>query len=289
MNVSLKPVLQLCQEAGRKFSQHQCTQLAAALAYYSIFSLAPLLIILLGLVGLIWGGEATRGELQEKIGDLVGAKAAESIQAMIAQSSKPSSNVWASIIGGVTLLFGASGVFGQLKVSLNRIWEAAPAAGGGIMAFLKERFLSFAMILVIGFLLLISLALSAALAVLSGFLENQLHLPVLALQGVSFLLSFGVVTLLFALIFKILPDARVEWRTAVAGAAITALFFTIGKTALGYYLGREGVASTYGAAGSFVVMLMWIYYSAVILFIGAEFTRALETGSRPGRPASQSM
>lgn len=282
-------ILSVLKEVGSEFSRDKCMQLAAALAYYSIFSLAPLLVILIAIVGFIFGEEAARGEMEGQISGLVGDRAAGMIQTMIAQTSETKSNIWASVIGGATLLFGASGVFGQLKQSLNQIWETPPATGGGVKGFIKQRALSFSMILVIGFLLLISLVLSAVLSALGGYLEQLLPFPPVLLQWLSFALSFAVITLLFALIYRILPDALIQWRSVWLGAAMTALLFTIGKTALGWYLGRQGVASSYGAAGSFVVLLMWIYYSSVILFLGAEFTeviaRRLGHGIRARHPA----
>ncbi len=273
MKLQVKSYLSILKQVAAEFSQDNCMQLAAALAYYSIFSLAPLLIIVIAVVGFIWGEEAARGSLEAQISGLVGAETAGTLQTMVADASKPSSNLWATIIGGATLLFGASGVFNQLKQSLNQIWNIPAPTGLGVMGFIKQRVLCFAMVLGIGFLLLISLVLSAALAALDQVIRAYLPVPPEALQALSFAVSFGVVTLLFAMIYKILPDARVQWRSVWLGAAVTALLFTIGKTVLGLYLGREGVASSYGAAGSFVVLLMWIYYSSLILFIGAEFTQ----------------
>ncbi len=275
MKLHLKSYLSILKQVAGEFSGDNCMQLAAALAYYSIFSLAPLLIIVLAVVGFVWGEQAASGGLESQISGMVGKETAATLQTMVAGTSKPSANIWAAIIGGATLLFGASGVFNQLKQSLNQIWDIPAPTGLGVMGFIKQRVLCFAMILGIGFLLLISLVLSAALSALDEVIRTYLPVPPEALQVLSFILSFGVVTLLFAMIYKFLPDARVAWRSVWLGAAVTALLFTIGKTVLGVYLGREGVASAYGAAGSFVVLLMWIYYSSVILFVGAECTQVL--------------
>lgn len=273
MKLHPKSILPILKQVVAEFSQDNCMQLAAALAYYSIFSLAPLLIIVIAVVGFIWGDEAARGSLQGQISGMVGSDTASMLQTMVANASKPSTNIWATIIGGATLIFGASGVFNQLKQSLNQIWNIPAPTGLGVMGFIKTRVLCFAMVLGIGFLLLISLVLSAVLTALDHLISTYVPIPTVFLQVLSFALSFGVVTLLFALIYKILPDARVQWRSVWLGAAVTALLFTIGKTILGLYLGREGVASSYGAAGSFVVLLMWVYYSSLILFVGAEFTQ----------------
>jgi membrane protein len=255
-------------------------RLSAALAYYSIFSIAPLLVIAISIAGLLLGEEAVRGQLGEQLTAYVGPQAAASLQSMVQSASNHSKGWIGSIVGFVTLLIGASGVFGQLKDALNTIWEVKLEKSGGIMRFVRDRLLNFGMVLIIGFLLLASLLLSTALAALSGYLEHLLGLPSFIGMVFAFALSFSVVTVLFAFIFKVLPDARIEWRHVWMGAAVTALLFEIGKFGLSYYLGRESTASSFGAAGSVVLILLWVYYASCILLFGAEFTQiyASESG-----------
>ncbi|MBM0742890.1 YihY/virulence factor BrkB family protein [Phormidium sp. CLA17] len=264
--------------------------LAAALAYYTVFSLAPLLLIAIAIAGAVFGEEAARGELVRQIQGLVGKDGAEAIQAMIQNADKPGSGgAIATIIGVVLLMFGASGVFGQLQAALNTIWEVKPKPGQGIRGFLVSRFLSFAMVLVIGFLLLVSLLLSTVLATVSYFFNNLMPgIPILG-QVINFAISFGVITVLFASIYKFLPDVEIPWKNLWVGAAVTAILFNIGKLAIGLYLGNSSVGSAYGAAGSLVVLLIWVFYSAQILLIGAEFTQVYSkyrgTPLRPSKHA----
>jgi len=246
--------------------------MGAALAYYAIFSIAPLLILIIAIAGLVLGEKAAEGELVGQIGGMVGQAGAQTIQEMVTRVSSPKAGMVASLVSVVTITLGATGVFGQLQHALNRIWDAAPPKRSGVMAQVRRRLVAFGMILGIGFLLLASLALSAALAAVHGVLVE--YLPVLGptLPTLNFLLSFALVTALFALIYKVLPEVDMRWGDIWPGAAVTALLFTIGKTLIAFYLGRAGATSVYGAAGSFVLLLLWVYYSAQILFIGAEFT-----------------
>ncbi|MBW4521073.1 MAG: YihY/virulence factor BrkB family protein [Scytolyngbya sp. HA4215-MV1] len=247
---------------------------AAALAYYTIFSLAPLLLIVISIVGLVFGEDAARGEIVGQIQGVMGKEGAEAIQAMIQNTQKSGSGgIIASVIGVVTLLLGASGVFGQIQDALNTIWEVKPKPSRGLKNFLKARFLSFAMVLVIGFLLLVSLVLSAALAAIGNFFNSALPGFVIVGEILNFVISLIVITLLFAAIYKFLPDVIVRWKNLWIGATITAFLFTIGKFLIGLYLGNSSIGSTYGAAGSLVVILIWVFYSAQILLIGAEFTQ----------------
>jgi membrane protein len=246
-----------------------------------MFSIAPLLLIAISVAGLIFGEEAARGQVVTQIQGMVGREGGEAIEGAIQNASKPSTSILATIIGLATLFLGASGVFGQLKDALNTIWEVKPKPGRGILATIKERFLSFTMVLGVGFLLLTSLVISAALAALGTFMSGLLPGLDILWQVVNFVISFAVVTLLFALIYKVLPDVKIAWRDVWIGAAVTALLFTIGKFLLGLYLGNASVGSAYGAAGSLLVILVWIYYSAQILFFGAEFTQVY--AKRQGR------
>jgi membrane protein len=272
------------------WSEDNALRLSAALAYYSIFSIAPLLVIAISIAGLVLGEEAVRGQLGPQLQGYIGAQAAEGVQALIKSASKPADSWMGAVAGFVTLLLGASGVFGQLKDALNTIWEVKVVSGSGVWRFIRDRLLSFGMVLVIGFLLLTSLLLTTTLAALSGYIERIIGLPAILSGAIGFVVAFGVVTLLFAFIFKVLPDAQVEWRNVWIGAAVTALLFEIGKFALGFYLGRESTVSSFGAAGSVVLLLLWVYYASCILLFGAEFTQvyARETG-HDIRPAPNAL
>jgi membrane protein len=248
-------------------------RLSAALAYYSIFSIAPLLVIVIGTVGWFFGADAVRGELQGQLSGMVGPQSAQVIESMVASASRPSDSKLAMLFGVVILLVGASGVFGQLKDALNTIWKVKAKSGVGIWLMLREHLLSFGMVLVIGFLLLVSLMLSSLLSAFSHWIERILALPSWLWGGAALLISFAVVTLLFAVIFKVLPDVQIDWKHVWIGSATTAVLFEIGKFLLGLYLGRESTASTYGAAGSVVLVLLWVYYASCILLFGAEFTK----------------
>jgi membrane protein len=249
------------------------SQHAAALAYYTVFSLAPLLVIVVALAGLFFGQEAAQGKIVEQMGGLVGHDAASAIQDMIAAARKPASGILATVIGLAALVFGATGVFAQLQESLDAIWEVKPRPGLGVKGFIKARFLSFTMVLGIGFLLLVSLAVTAALSALGDWMGASLPIPEAAMQVLNFIVGLAVTTALFAAIYKVLPDVEIGWRDVWVGAAVTAVLFSLGRLAIGLYLGKSGVSSSYGAAGSFAVVLLWVYYSSQILFFGAEFTR----------------
>jgi membrane protein len=246
----------------------------AALAYYTVLSLVPLLVVIIAMIGLIFGQEAAQGYIVQQLANLVGPQSAEAIKEMIHRANQPKTGMVATVVAGATLLFGASGVFGQLQDSLNAIWGVQPKEGRGIWGMLKDRFVSFAALLGTGFLLLVSLVLSAGLAAFGQWFGGWLPAPEFLLQALEFLISFAVITGLFAMMFKVLPDARVAWSDVWVGAALTALLFTIGKFAIGLYLGKSNVGSAYGAAGSLVILLVWVYYSAQILLFGAEFTQA---------------
>lgn len=245
----------------------------AALAYYTVLSLVPLLVVIIAIIGLIFGREVGQGYILGQIGSLVGPQSAEAIKEMIQRASEPSTGIVATVLATGTLLLGASGVFAQLQDSLNSIWGVKPKEGRGLWGIIHDRFLSVAALLGTGFLLLVSLALSAALAAFGKWFGGWLPAPEFVLQGSELLISLVVITGLFALMFKVLPDAQVAWRDVWVGAALTALLFTIGKFAIGMYLGKSDVGSAYGAAGSLVIVLVWVYYSAQILLFGAEFTQ----------------
>ncbi len=277
---------ELVKGAFVEWDEDKASRLAAALAYYTAFSLAPLLVISIGIAGLVLGERAAQGEIMAQLQGLLGAEGARLVEQMIAASRKPSESITATAIGIVVLLFGATGVFGQLQDALNTIWEVKPRPGRGWRGIVRDRFLSFTMVLGTGFLLLVSLVLSAGLAWLGDYLNSYFELPEAAFHVFNLILSLVLITLLFALIFKVVPDAKIAWRDVWIGAAITALLFSLGKFVIGLYLGKSTVASTFGAAASLAILLVWIYYSAQILFLGAEFTQVYATrfGSRI-RPA----
>jgi membrane protein len=266
----------VAREAGVAWWRDDAPRLGAALSYYTIFSLAPVLIVSVAVAGLVFGSEAATGRIVEQLGGLMGRQGAEVIETLIERASLNRNGSWvATAVGVVTVLFGASGAFGELKNALNRIWEIEPPKGEGWLRIVRTRIASFSMVLVIGFLLLVSLVISAALSALdelAGTAADQLQ-PLFAV--LNLLISYGVVTVLFALMFRVLPDRKLPWRDIWPGAAAAALLFVVGKTAIGLYLGNTAVASVYGAASSLVVLLVWVYYSAQILFLGAELTQAL--------------
>lgn len=263
-----------------EFGEDNVLRLSAALAYYAIFSIGPLLAIVVGVAGLAFGSDSVRHQIHDSLQGMLGENSAKTIDSMMAARSH-STSLLTTIIGIIALLFGAAGVFGQLQDSLNTIWEVKSKPGAGIWELLRKRFLSFSMVLGVGFLLLVSLALSAALAAFSGKLNQMIPMGDLVGHAVDFIVSFGVITALFAMIFKYLPDVKIPWRKVWIGAIVTALLFTLGKYLLGLYLGRQSTSSAYGAAGSVIVILMWVYYASVILFFGAEFTQvyARRTGA----------
>jgi membrane protein len=257
-------------------------QLAAALSYYTLFSLAPLLIIAIGVAGLVFGREAAQNQIVETLQGMIGQESAQAVQGMIQEANaKPKTGIISSIVGIVALLFGAGGVVGQLQTSLNKIWEVTPKPGQGIWGFLRQRFFSFAMVLGIGFLLLVSLVVTAVLSSLTGMLSSILGDASIIAHAVDILVSFGFVTLLFALIYKYVPDVEIQWNDVWVGAALTSILFTIGKYLIGLYIGTSGVSASFGAAGSLITVLVWVYYSSLIFFLGAEFTKvyASEYGS----------
>jgi membrane protein len=274
----------LIQNTLIAWNDHNASTQSAALAFYTIFSLAPLLVVAVSLAGTVFGPAAVRGEILQQFQEWMGRDAASLVQAMLSTAAKPRVNRLAGIIGIATLLFGASGVFVQLQQSLNQIWEVAPRPGAALTSLLRKRVLSFALVLGIGFLLLVSLIISAALAALGDFLQARFRLPVGQLHLANLLVSFLIISLLFALIYRLLPDVRLGWRDVFLGALVTSALFSAGKTLIGIYLGRTGAASAYGAAGSLVMLTSWVYYSSLIFLLGAEFTHVHSCDRRGARP-----
>jgi membrane protein len=261
-------------EAGSDWLEDKAARLGAALAFYSVLSIAPLMVITLALASLILDRNAAREQLATEMGGLVGKEGAKLIETMLDNGTK-FSGTFTTILGIATLLFGASGVFGELQDAMNTIWEVKPKPNQGIWGVIRTRFLSFAMVLGTGFLLLVSLILTSSVAGAGSYFGRAMP----ALEPLVHLLtnavSFAVVTLMFMLIFKFLPDAEVAWRDVWVGALLTAGLFTMGKMLIGFYLGKSGLGSAYGAAGSVVVLIVWVYYSAQILFFGAELTQVI--------------
>lgn len=263
----------LIKDTFSEWSEDKAPRLSAALAYYTAFSLAPILVIVIAIVGLVLDRGTVQESVIQQVGGLAGSGGADLIRTMLEASQDFGSNLMAMIIGIAALIFGATGVFGALQDALNTMWEVAPKPKQGILGFIKSRFFSFAMVIVVGFLLLVSLVISAALVALNEWSLALLPGFEVVFQILNVITSFLVITLLFALLFKYVPDAEIKWRDVWLGAVITALLFSIGKQAIGLYLGNSDPGSKFGGAGALIIILLWVYYSAMILFLGAEFTQ----------------
>lgn len=278
-----KTLFALVRETFSEWNADQAPRLAAAIAYYTALSIAPLLVLIILLVGLIFNQQDIQDQIVQQVAHAVGPTAAELVGSLIDSASNLGSGLFSTLVGFITLIFGATNVFTQLRSSLNTIWEVdEKVERSGIAAFVTDKLLSLGMVLAVIFLLLVSLVVSTVLSVLDGYLRSLLPGADILMAIVSFALSFGLLTLLFALIFKFLPDAYVTWKDVGIGAAVTAFLFSVGEFGLGLYLANSGSASVYGAAGSLVLILLWIYYSAQIVLFGAEFTQvyARQYGSR---------
>ena len=276
-------MLSLLKQTASEWMEDDAPSLGAALAYYTVFSLAPLMTIAIAMAGFFFGKEAAQGQIFDELRVLLGEEGGKAVEEMVqSANAQPTAGVVATIISVIVLLFGASGVFGQLQASLNTIWGVKPKPGRGVLGMIQDRLLSFGFTLVVGFLLLVSLLLTAGIALVADWVGGLMPGSETLAQLLNVVFSLAMITLLFAMIFKFLPDAKIAWRDVWVGAFLTALLFTIGKFALGLYLGKSGVASSYGAAGSLIVLLLWVYYSSQILFFGAEFTQvyANRFGSR---------
>ncbi len=257
--------------AVSEWSAHKSAKAGAAIAYYSIFSLGPLIVVVISIAALIFGREGVQREVSEAIRGLLGDKGSEAVNTMLTAAGKPSEGLFASVIGTVTLVFAAVGVVVQLKEALNVVWEVKPERGGGLWGFARNYVLSLAGVLTVGFLLLVSMLLTAGLAAATRSFGTFIPEPLL--HAVGLVVSFVVISVLFAMMFKWLPDAEVAWRDVWLGGIGTAVLFEIGKFLIGFYIGKQGLESTYGASASIVVVLIWIYYTAQIVLFGAEFTR----------------
>lgn len=268
-----KKIWRLVKRTISEWSEDKAPRLAAALAYYAGFSMAPILVIAIAIASLFYDRQAVQDLVIAQIGGLAGSQGGELIATMLEASRDIGSNSLAIGVSIAALIFGATGVFGQLQDALNTIWEVAPKPGQGILSLVKKRFFSFTMVISVGFLLLISLVLSAALSALASWSMSLFSGLELVLQVVNFIVSLFVITVLFALIFKYVPDADVKQKDVWLGATVTAVLFTLGKAVIGFYLGNSSTVDQFGGAGALVVILLWVYYSAQITFLGAEFTQ----------------
>ncbi len=269
----MKEMITLLKETFTEWNEDHAPRLAAAMAYYTLFSIAPVLVIAIAVAGLVFGREAVEGQLFGQIQAFVGDTGAEAVQSLVASASKPSSGIVATVLGVGTLLLGAAGVFGQLQEALNTIWGVQPKPNQGIMGMIRQRFLSFSMVLGTGFLLLVSLIISTVLTAISEYFRGALPGFDFLWGLVTFVVGFLITLVLFALIYKVVPDAHIQWRDVWIGALITTILFSIGRFVLAQYLGRGSFGSSYGAGAALIIVLLWVNYSAQIMFLGAEFTQ----------------
>jgi membrane protein len=270
----MQKLIEVLKRTAGDWRHDDTGRMAASLAYYAAISIAPLLVVVIAAAGSVFGEDAARGAIMDQLDGILGRDGAATVESMIAGADKPRTGLIATAMGIGVLLFGSTGVFMELQSSMNAIWDVAPKPGGGVMAFVRHRALSLAMVLGIAFLLLVSLALSAGLTALGSALDPYIPGAPIVWKLVMFGASFLIITMLFGMIFKVLPDVNIRFRDVWIGAAFTAALFVLGKFLVGIYLEQADVATSYGAAGSVVVMLLWVYYSAHIFFFGAEFTQA---------------
>jgi membrane protein len=270
------------------WDEHDAFTQSAALAFYTLFSLAPVLFVVVSLSGAVFGAEKVRGEIVGQFQELMGREAGTAVQGVLERAQKSVRGGIGGILGIAALLFGTTAVFMQLQTALNVVWEVKPRRGQVLKTLLTKRLLSFAVVLAVGFMLLVSLALSAALAAFGAYARSQLSAPPALFESLNAVFSFVVFTALFAMIFRILPDVDIPWRDVLLGAVVTSALFSAGKWLIGLYIGHTTVASSYGAAGSIIVIVLWVYYTALIALLGAEFSRIHSRyfyGAR--RPASE--
>jgi membrane protein len=253
---------------------HDSMAESAALAYYTVFSLAPVLLVVVAIAGAVFGQDAVRGRLVDQFGGMMGKEQAALVQTILQKAERENTNGLAAVVGFVTLIVGATAVFSQLQASLNRVWEVHPKQGHFLRDFIRKRLLSFAIVVAIGFLLLVSLVVSTGIEALRNYVSQRFSTEPVWLEWANALLSFALFALLFAMIYRILPDARIPWRDVWLGAIVTSLLFVFGKWAIGFYLGRTAATSAFGAAASVIVLLLWVYYASLIVLFGAEFTHA---------------
>ncbi len=276
--LSLKSIWKVLKQAFSGFADDKVLKLSAALAYYTVFSIGPMIIVIIYFAGVIYGREAVQGSIFGQIQGLVGADAALQIQSMIKNAALSNKGSVAGTIGIITLVLGATGVFAEIQESINIIWNLKPKPKKGWLKMIMNRLLSFSVIISLGFILLVSLVLTGLIEALMSRLQARFpNVTVVVLYIVNLLITFGIITTLFGVIFKVLPDAVIKWKDVIVGSMVTAILFMAGKFAITFYIGKTNVSGTYGAAGSLVVLLLWVYYSSVILYFGAEFTKAYAT------------
>jgi membrane protein len=278
--MKLKSVWELGRQTVIEWNRHEATRLGASLAFYAVLSLAPLVILAIALAGSFVGMKAAQEQVLVQFQELLGPAGATAVQSMIAHAQNVRATSIASALGLLTLLFGASQIFSELQSALNKIWEVDSYKTGGVLALIRQRFFSFGLVLAIGLLLLVSLLVSAALAAVGKFMSGALPLPEWILHGIDFLLSVIGTSALFTLIFHYIPDAQTDWRHSWIGGLVTAALFSLGKSLIGLYLGKAGIGTEYGEAGSLVVVVVWVYYSSQIFFFGAELTHVLSLDRR---------
>jgi membrane protein len=278
--MKIKGFITLFNRSFDDWNRHNDTRMGAALAFYTIVSISPLVILVLAIVSMVFNKNAAEAQLLAKVQSMVGSQGRESVQAILMHGQKPFTGIFSTVAGVTVLFLGASGVFQELRAGLNNIWESDATVPSGIWGILRERVLSFGMVLSLGFVLMVSLLVSAALAAVSTYFSNLLPVSPTLLEALNFMVSFAGIAVLFACILKYVPAARVDWRDVRVGATVTALMFTLGKWALGIYLGKSSPGSAYGAAGSLVVLVVWVYYSAQIFYFGAEFTHVHALANR---------
>ena len=276
--------------AATEWLAHRAGSKGAALAFYTLFSLAPILVLVIAVAGLFYGHEAAQGQLIDELSGLVGAQGAETIQAILAGARNKEDGLFATIVAGVLLLVGATSVFAELKDSLDEIWGVPPPKDAGFWDLVRTRLLSFGLILVLGFLLMVSLVVSAGLAVVENYIGGMWKDAAVVMGWVARGISFLVISVLFGVIYKLLPRIKLSWHDVIIGAIGTAAMFSLGKFVIGLYIGNSGAADSFGAAGSLIALLLWVYYSAQIFFLGAEFARqyALKMGSLKHKPKEES-
>ena len=276
-------ILRMFQSALRAWWDDDALRLGASLAYYTLFAIAPILLVATAIAGMAFGAEAVRGEIVGQLDHLIGREGARAVQSLLEGASLRRTGILATVVGSITFLVAATGAFLELQSALNTIWRVKPNPGRNFKAFVLDRVRSFGLVVAIGFLLMVSLAVTAALAALNGWLARYAPSIPLLWSGVSMFVSLVVTTGLFALLFRFLPDVHLRWRDVMTGALATAVLFTIGQQLIGLYLGQSSMSSSYGAAGSVMILLLWVYYSCQILLFGAEFTRmyAQRDGAKP--------
>ena len=284
----LSEIWKLLKDTVLSFIEDEVLSRGAAIAFYTVTSLAPVLLIVVAIAGLAFGQDAAQNAIVAQLSDLMGSQAAEVLQSAVASASGASSGIIATIVGIITLMVAASGVFGEMQSTLNRIWKAEPA-GISVSRLIRARAASLGLVAALGFLLMVLLVVSAALTAFGNHLNSILPIGKLLLPAAHFIVSLLLISVLFAAIYKILPDRHPEWRDVIVGGVVTAVLFNIGKSLIGWYIGSSAVASTYGAAGGLIVLLLWVYYSAQIFLLGAEFTKvyANRHGSKQDAPVAE--